>query len=164
VADLELSGKNPRGRLNFSRIEICVRQLTIETPRIQKQGFLASRRTFVRVDASAWTCLQRVVPPGRGLIIFLSEASSGPTHAPTPICERGFRTRLDERDLLPEGNLVDEIFSHGIAKSDIVVVVLCATSTESKWVHEELTNAVVQKIDGVVKMIIPSSSADIRLW
>jgi TIR domain len=69
--------------------------------------------------------------------------------------ERGLQVWLDTRDLLPGTNIVDEIFSHGIGKSNIVIVVLSANSIDSRWVHEELTNAVVQKIKGVVKMIIP---------
>ena len=68
---------------------------------------------------------------------------------------RGVDTWLDERDLLPGKNLVDEIFEHGISKSDAFVAILSANSIHSKWVHEELTNAVVQKIKGVVKIIIP---------
>lgn len=69
--------------------------------------------------------------------------------------ERGLEVWLDERDLLPGTNLIDEIFSRGIAKSGAFVAILSANSIDSKWVHEELTNAVVQKIAGVVKVIIP---------
>jgi len=69
--------------------------------------------------------------------------------------ERGIAVWLDSRDLLPGTNLVDEIFTQGISKSDVVIVVLSKNSINSRWVTEELSVAIVQKIDGVVKMIIP---------
>lgn len=97
--------------------------------------------------------------PQRQPLAFISHSSADKERIARPLDEllraRGFRTWLDERDLLPGRNLVDEIFSQGIAKSDIFIAVLTANSIDSKWVHEELTNAVVQRIDGIVKMIIP---------
>jgi hypothetical protein len=68
---------------------------------------------------------------------------------------RGMEVWLDERDLIPGRNLVDEIFTHGISKSDVFVVVLSDSSINRPWVHEELSVAVVQRIDGAVKVIIP---------
>jgi len=59
--------------------------------------------------------------------------------------ERGIDVWLDERELLPEKNLVEEIFTHGISKSDVFLVVLSANSIERPWVIEELSVAVVQK-------------------
>lgn len=69
--------------------------------------------------------------------------------------DRGIDVWLDTRDLLPGTNLIDEIFTHGISKSDVVVVVLSKNSIHSRWVSEELSVAIVQKINGVVKMVIP---------
>lgn len=69
--------------------------------------------------------------------------------------DRGIDVWLDERDLLPGKNLVQEIFTHGISKADVVVVVLSKNSIDRPWVTEELSVAVVQKINGIVKMIIP---------
>jgi hypothetical protein len=71
------------------------------------------------------------------------------------LAARGIRVWLDERDLLPGRNLVDEIFNKGISKSDIVIIVLSQNSIARPWVTEELSVAVVQKIAGAVKLIIP---------
>lgn len=92
-------------------------------------------------------------------LAFISHSSADKERIARPIDgmlrERGIRTWLDERDLLPGKNLVDEIFEHGISQSDAFIAVLSANSIDSKWVHEELTNAVVQRINGAVKIVIP---------
>jgi TIR domain len=91
--------------------------------------------------------------------VFLSHASSDKERVvrflDQLLRERGIDVWLDERDLLPGRNLVQEIFTHGISKADVVVVVLSSNSIDRPWVTEELSVAVVQKINGVVKMIIP---------
>lgn len=92
-------------------------------------------------------------------LAFMSHSSADKERIARPLDtllrEHGIGVWLDERDLLPGRNLVDEIFSHGISRSDVFVVILSENSINSGWVHEELTNAAVQKIDGVVKAIIP---------
>lgn len=92
-------------------------------------------------------------------LAFISHSSADKDRIARPLDhllrERGIRVWLDERDLLPGRNLVDEIFSQGISKSDAFVAILTSNSIDSKWVHEELTNAFVRKIEGVVKIIIP---------
>jgi len=73
----------------------------------------------------------------------------------TLLRDRGIEVWLDERDLLPGTNLVDEIFTHGITAADVFIVVLSKNSIQSRWVHEELSVAIVQKIAGVVKSVVP---------
>jgi hypothetical protein len=68
---------------------------------------------------------------------------------------RGISTWLDERDMPAGSNLMDSIFSAGISQSDAFVVVLTPNSIESSWVHEELSVAVVRKIQKRVNRIIP---------
>ncbi|MDQ2817216.1 MAG: toll/interleukin-1 receptor domain-containing protein [Candidatus Eremiobacteraeota bacterium] len=68
---------------------------------------------------------------------------------------RGIEVWLDERDLVLGKNLVDEIFQHGISKSDAFIAILSKTSIDRPWVKEELSVAIVQRIAGLVKTIIP---------
>ena len=69
--------------------------------------------------------------------------------------DRGVDVWLDDRELLPGKNLVDEIFTNGISNADVFIVVLSKNSIDRPWVTEELSVAIVQKIAGIVKMIIP---------
>lgn len=69
--------------------------------------------------------------------------------------ERGIEPWLDERELLPGDNLVEKIFDEGISKSDVFIIVLSRDSIERPWVKKELSVAVVQKIEGAVKALIP---------
>jgi len=69
--------------------------------------------------------------------------------------ERGFETWLDERDLLPGKQLLQEIFTHGIGKSDVFIVVLSANSIDRAWVREELNNAFLRHIEGSIDCVIP---------
>lgn len=71
------------------------------------------------------------------------------------LTDSGVRTFLDERDLLPGDKLIDRIFKEGISDSDVVIVVLSLNSIDRPWVKEELDAAIVQRIKGVVKKIIP---------
>ncbi len=91
--------------------------------------------------------------------VFLSHSSADKPRIVSKLDEmlraRGIPVWLDERDLLPGQNLVDEIFTSGISGSGVFLVVLSKNSINSKWVKEELSVATVQRINGVVKMIIP---------
>lgn len=69
--------------------------------------------------------------------------------------ERGFQTWLDERDLLPGKQLLQEIFTHGIGKSDVFIVILSENSIDRAWVREELANAFLRYIDGSIDYVIP---------
>ena len=69
--------------------------------------------------------------------------------------DRGIAVWLDDRELLPGKNLVNEIFEAGLGKSDIVIAVLSANSIDRPWVQAELTTAVVRQIEGRVKALIP---------
>ena len=96
---------------------------------------------------------------GRRPKAFLSHATADKERFVNALDEalraRGIDVWLDDRDLIPGGNLVDEIFTNGISKSDVVVVVLSENSLNRAWVHEELSVAVVQRVSGVVKAIVP---------
>ena len=99
------------------------------------------------------------VPDSKPPVAFISHASPDKARFVRALCDmlalRGIQPWLDERDLLPGRNLVDEIFNNGISKSDIVIIVLSENSIASPWVTEELSVAVVQKIAGAVKLIVP---------
>jgi hypothetical protein len=69
--------------------------------------------------------------------------------------ERGFQTWLDERDLLPGKQLLEEIFTRGIGKSDVFIVVLSENSIDRPWVREELANAFLRYIEGSIDYVIP---------
>lgn len=101
----------------------------------------------------------RVGPPKQNPLAFISHGSADKERIARPLDvllrDRGIRVWLDERDLLPGYNLVDSIFDHGIAQSDAFVAILSCNSINSAWVHEELTNAIVQRIQGNVKIVIP---------
>lgn len=90
---------------------------------------------------------------------FLSHSSADKESIVRPLDEllreRGIVVWLDERDMLAGSNIVDEIFTRGISPSDVVVVILTPNSISNRWVHEELSVAVVRKISGSVKAIIP---------
>jgi hypothetical protein len=90
---------------------------------------------------------------------FLSHASADKERIARPLDAllraRGIDVWLDERDLLPGRNLVEEIFTHGISKSDVFIVVLSSNSIDRPWVTEELSVAVVRRINGIVKLIVP---------
>ena len=68
---------------------------------------------------------------------------------------RGIGTWLDERDMLPGDKLVRKIFREGITGSDGFIVVLSQYSSGSRWLRDELDAAVVHRINGAVKTIIP---------
>jgi hypothetical protein len=113
----------------------------------------------VRNDAAKALSSEAETVHGRPPKAFLSHASADKERIVRPLDSllraRGIDVWLDERDLLPGRNLVAEIFTHGISKSDVVIVVLSKNSIERPWFTEELSVAVVQKINGLVKLIIP---------
>jgi len=119
----------------------------------------ALKEIGARPTAPAGSSISQAVTPEHRPLAFISHSSSDKERIARPLDQllrdRGIRVWLDERDLLPGHNLVDEIFGQAISRSDAFIAILTANSIDSKWVHEELTNAVVQKIDGVVKIIIP---------
>lgn len=67
--------------------------------------------------------------------------------------EAGVNVWLDDWELLPGDSLIDRIFAEGIAKSDVVIVVLSANTGESNWVKNELNTAAIQKIEGNCRLI-----------
>jgi len=98
--------------------------------------------------------------------VFLSHAQVDKERVVTSLDEllreRGLDVWLDERDLLPGQDIVKEIFKHGISESDAFVIVLTANSIHRPWVKEELSNAVVQRINGIVQHLIPVILDDVQ--
>ncbi len=68
---------------------------------------------------------------------------------------RGLQVSVDTR--IPAGdNLISAIFEQRLSRSDIVAVVLSASSVAAPWVEEEYSVAVVQRIAGFVKRVVPT--------
>jgi len=94
----------------------------------------------------------------RAPIVFLSHAHEDKQRFINPLDgelrARGLAVWLDTR--VPAGdNLVTAIFEQGLSGSDIVVVTLSANSINAPWVREEYSVAVVQRIAGTVKRVVP---------
>jgi hypothetical protein len=56
-------------------------------------------------------------------------------------------------DILPGNNLVEKVFEEGIGEADAVIIVLSNNSIIKHWVREELSVAVVKKIEESLKLI-----------
>lgn len=59
----------------------------------------------------------------------------------------------DSWALKPGDSLTERIFNEGLARSDVVIVVLSVNSVESDWVRKELNIATVREIRGQCKII-----------
>ena len=91
-------------------------------------------------------------------VVFLSHAHEDKERFVNPLDgelrARGLEVTLDTR--IPAGdNLVTAIFEQGLSASDAVAVVLSANRIDAPWVREEYSVAVVQRIAGIVKRVIP---------
>ncbi len=60
---------------------------------------------------------------------------------------------LDHWELLPGDSLVQRIFEEGIDGADAVIVVISRNSLRSRWVNEELSAAVVKRINEGSRLI-----------
>lgn len=60
---------------------------------------------------------------------------------------------IDKYDIRPGDSLIRKIFEEGLAQSDFFLILLSAASTQSKWVTEELDAAMINKIEGITKII-----------
>ena len=67
--------------------------------------------------------------------------------------DRGVNVWLDRREMLPGDSLVDKIFTEGIGRASVVIVVLSQYSVDKPWVKEELNAAVVRRINTGSKLI-----------
>ena len=103
-----------------------------------------------------------IVPPGHCRSefehlgkVFLSHASSD-----KPFVRRlsgrlrkaGVEVWLDERQLLVGDSLPEKVFK-GVDEARAVIVVISATSVQSKWMHNELRAAIQRMIDGMCRVI-----------
>ena len=89
--------------------------------------------------------------------VFLSHSSQDKSRFVIRFAERlreaGVDVWLDDWELLPGDSLIDRIFAEGIAKSDVVIVVLSANTADSNWVKNELNTAAIQRIEGKCRLI-----------
>lgn len=78
--------------------------------------------------------------------------------------ENGVKVWIDKYEIKPGDSLIRKIFSEGLAKSGFFLILLSVSSTQSKWVAEELDAAMVRKIEGVVRIIpIIKEACDVPL-
>lgn len=71
----------------------------------------------------------------------------------TKLREKGIDAWLDKWEMLPGDSLIDKIFEEGIKKAKAVIVVLSKFSVNKPWIREELNASMVQKINGLSKII-----------
>ncbi|MBN1762715.1 MAG: toll/interleukin-1 receptor domain-containing protein [Methanomicrobia archaeon] len=69
------------------------------------------------------------------------------------LSQNGIDVWFDKWEISPGDSLIQKIFSEGLADSDFFLILLSASSTQSKWVTEELDAAIVNKITGVIRII-----------
>lgn len=89
--------------------------------------------------------------------VFISHSNSDKIRFVTPLAEElkslGVKVWIDDAELRPGDDLVERIFTDGLGKSDVVVVVLSSISLESRWVGEELNISVIRRLKHNLKII-----------
>ncbi len=66
---------------------------------------------------------------------------------------QGIKVWFDDWEIQPGDSIVQKIFTHGIAGQDFFLILLSKESTSSKWVREEMDVAMVQRIEGVTRIV-----------
>jgi hypothetical protein len=67
--------------------------------------------------------------------------------------EQGIDAWVSKWEILPGNNLVQKVFEEGIGQADAMIIVLSNNSVNKPWVREELSVAVVKKIEESLKLI-----------
>lgn len=67
--------------------------------------------------------------------------------------ESGIDLWVDKYEIRPGDSLIEKIFSVGLKNVKFFIILLSPDSIESKWVREELDNAMIQKIEGETRII-----------
>ena len=65
----------------------------------------------------------------------------------------GIEVWIDQYEIKAGDSLVEKIFSEGLAKADFFIILLSNSSVNSSWVKEELSIAVINRINGLTKII-----------
>ncbi len=95
--------------------------------------------------------------PNRPPIVFISHAHEDKEKFVLEFAERLRADRidawLDKWEIAPGDSLVEHIFEEGIGKADAIVIVLSEVSVTKPWVREELSAAVVRKINDRCRLI-----------
>jgi hypothetical protein len=66
---------------------------------------------------------------------------------------RGVDAWLDKWEINPGDSLVQKIFEEGLNNCAVFLILLSPESIQSKWVKHELDAALIQKIDGITRVI-----------
>ena len=66
---------------------------------------------------------------------------------------KGVDAWLDKWEIKPGDSLVDKIFEEGIGECSAFIIILSKNSVNKKWVKEELSSAVVRRIEKSTKII-----------
>ncbi len=69
------------------------------------------------------------------------------------LLKNGIDVWLDKWEMLPGDSLVDKIFEEGLKNASAVIVVLSINSVNKKWVREELSTALINRINKNSKLI-----------
>jgi hypothetical protein len=89
--------------------------------------------------------------------VFVSHASEDKDRFVIRFAERlradGVDAWLDRWEIEPGDSLVNRIFEEGIRTADVFVIVLSEHSVEKPWDREELSAAVVHRIEGACRLI-----------
>ena len=67
--------------------------------------------------------------------------------------ESGIEVWWDEWEILAGDSIIQKIFTEGLSKADIFLIVLSNASINSNWVKEELDYAMIKKIEGEFRII-----------
>ena len=82
------------------------------------------------------------------------------------LIELGIDVWIDKWEILPGDSLIDKIYSEGLENTDTILILLSASSIESKWVKEELNVATIKRIEDftrVIPVILESISVPLPL-
>lgn len=82
-------------------------------------------------------------------------------HADKPLAEQlaralrneGVDAWFDSWEIQPGDSLIQKIFTEGLGKCSVFLVLLSPESVESKWVREELDVALIQRIEGTTRVV-----------
>ncbi|ADZ09355.1 TIR protein [Methanobacterium lacus] len=69
------------------------------------------------------------------------------------LMKNGIEVWFDKWEIQVGDSLIEKIFSEGLSNSDYFLILLSKDSINSKWVKEELNNAIIRRMEGVTKLI-----------
>ena len=69
------------------------------------------------------------------------------------LIESGIDVWWDKWEISVGDSLIQKIFTEGLSKADIFLIILSNESVNSNWVKQELDHAIIKKIEGVTRII-----------